>query len=137
MIPVKCGSPPGSKKVKTMKKIKYLIIIVSIFLLGAMGVIFSIGIEKSEAQIERINNTTIKIDAHNICRNVINPTAGSFAIGLKTQGEWCSFLKANSRLGLSVSSCQNCFWKQGCGYCRNCRRNWYWVCKDYNNNPCP
>ena len=115
-----------------MKKTKYSIIVISI-LVVVTGVIFSIGEEKSEAQISRLDVTTIQIDAHTICRNVTNPGSMSFLIPQKTQGEWCSFLKAASALGLTVSMCRNC----GSVCLGRCCNSKVWVCNDYNYNPCP
>lgn len=115
-----------------MEKTKYKILIVSILIVIGMVIIFDIAKEESKAAVFRLDRTSIQLDRHVICRNVINGTTQSLMIPTMTQAEWCSFLNRAGALGLSLSNCVTCYWYR-C-WCGNCSG---WVCQAYNANPCP
>lgn len=121
-----------------MKKIKYLIIIS--ILAVAIGGIFSINRGKLEVQSSEVKEptkvdiTTIQIDQHALCRNVVNAGTKSIAIGIKTKDEWCSFVKAVNEgkvRGVSFTNCESCWWT-------GCVNNPYnRVCAAHNLGACP
>jgi hypothetical protein len=84
----------------------------------------------TQAQMSRVGSATI--DAHEICRNVVNSDSKDLMIPYKTKGEWCSFLTA-PLTDVSKTYCTICYW-QGCS-CTNC--GGVYVCEDYNVGSCP
>jgi hypothetical protein len=101
-----------------------------IFALIFVGTLFFKGKSKSvQAQMLRIRST--QINAHGICRNVVNSGSKELMVPYKTKGEWCSFLTAPLE-AVSKTYCRTCYW-ESCS-CGNCS---YEVCEDYNVGSCP
>jgi hypothetical protein len=113
-----------------MKK-KIFFYFLLIFALIFVGTLFFKGKSKSvQAQMSRIGST--QIDAHEICRNVVNSGSRELMVPYKTKGEWCSFLGASLR-DVSKTYCVTCYWK----YCNCTNCGGVYVCENYNVGSCP
>jgi hypothetical protein len=109
-----------------MKKIFFCLIL--IFALLFVGTLLFKGKSRiiQAGWMSKVGST--KIDAHGICRHVINSGSKELMVPYKTKGEWCSFLKA-SLPNVTILKCYAC---KCIGRC--CNRE---ECGDYNVGSCP
>jgi hypothetical protein len=109
-----------------MKKIFFYLLL--IFALLFVGTLFFKG-KSRIIQAEWMSKIgSAKIDAHGICRNVVNSGSRELMVPYNTKGEWCSFLNT-SLTNVTITNCQKC----SCmGWCCNTTK-----CEDYNVGSCP